>query len=407
MQTLTEKLPSNNYDFAVIGGGIIGLCTAIEIQSRNQSLSVCLIEKESSLGEHASSRNSGVLHAGFYYTEDSLKARFCRDGNRYWTRFCLENGLKINQCGKLVVARNEAQLSSIRMLHERAQKNGVNTSIISEAEAKKIDPMAKTFKQALYSPDTSSVDPSEIIRVLEKEAQERGVAVLTSVAVTGLSENRLTTNKGIIEAGYIFNCAGLYSDKLARTLNLTGDYRILPFKGIYLKASKNSANYRTHVYPVPDLNNPFLGVHITLTVDGGMKLGPTAIPAFWREQYRGMDNFKWNELIEISSRHLNLIISGDGSLRKLAVKEVFKYFKHAMFKEASGLVHGIDPLNFSGWTKPGIRAQLVNIKTKKLEMDFVIRKTKTTLHVLNAVSPGFTCAVPFSKHVCDLIGETV
>lgn len=407
MQTLTEKLPSNNYDFAVIGGGIIGLCTAIEIQSRNQSLSVCLIEKESSLGEHASSRNSGVLHAGFYYTEDSLKARFCRDGNRYWTRFCLENGLKINQCGKLVVARNEAQLSSIRMLHERAQKNGVNTSIISEAEAKKIDPMAKTFKQALYSPDTSSVDPSEIIRVLEKEAQERGVAVLTSVAVTGLSENRLTTNKGIIEAGYIFNCAGLYSDKLAGTLNLTGDYRILPFKGIYLKASKNSANYRTHVYPVPDLNNPFLGVHITLTVDGGMKLGPTAIPAFWREQYRGMDNFKWNELIEISSRHLNLIISGDGSLRRLAVKEVFKYFKHAMFKEASGLVHGIDPLNFSGWTKPGIRAQLVNIKTKKLEMDFVIRKTKTTLHVLNAVSPGFTCAVPFSKHVCDLIGETV
>ncbi|MCA9395791.1 MAG: L-2-hydroxyglutarate oxidase [Candidatus Omnitrophica bacterium] len=407
MQPITATLPSNNYDFAVIGGGIIGLCTALEIQSRNQSSSVCLIEKETSLGEHASSRNSGVLHAGFYYTEDSLKARFCRDGNRYWTRFCLENGLKINQCGKLVVARNEAQLDSLQMLYERAQKNGVNASIISESEAKKIDPMVKTFRKALYSPDTSSVDPSEIIRALEKAARARGIAILTSVAVTGLSENRLTTDKGVIEAGYIFNCAGLYSDKLARTLNLTEDYRILPFKGIYLKASRNSADYKTHVYPVPDLNNPFLGVHVTLTVDGGMKLGPTAIPAFWREQYRGMDNFKWAELFEISTRHLNLIISGDSSLRRLAVKEIFKYFKHAMFKEASGLVEGIDPGNFSGWTKPGIRAQLVNMKTKKLEMDFVIRKTKATLHVLNAVSPGFTCAVPFSKHICDLIHEAV
>lgn len=399
-----KNIAKVNCDYAVIGGGVVGLCTALELRDRHPSSKIILIEKEQALGMHASTRNSGVLHAGFYYTEDSLKARFCKDGNEYWTQFCERHHLRINKCGKLVVAIDETQLKSIDLLHQRANKNGVKTVILTKREAKAINPSIKTHEKALYSPDTSSIDPFEIMSVLERLAREQNIEIFTQMRVEALNADHLLTNRGVIEAGYVFNCAGLYSDQIARQLNLADEYRVLPFKGIYLKTTSPSEKHKTHVYPVPDLNYPFLGVHITSTVDGKVKLGPTAIPAFWREQYKGFENFDLKEALEISLRHLALIVTDDGALRKLAFNEMLKFFKSEMFKQANQLVEGIDRCDFDGWTQPGIRAQLVNVKTKKLEMDFVIRKNKNSLHVLNAVSPGFTCAVPFAKYICEQSG---
>jgi L-2-hydroxyglutarate oxidase LhgO len=390
-------------DFLVIGGGIIGISVARELKRRYSDTRVTVIEKENRLGEHASGRNSGVLHAGFYYTADSLKAKFTRDGNVELTRFCDEHGIPLNRRGKLVVAQNEMEHAALDELLRRGQANGVALEAVDEKTAREIEPRAITFGRALFSPSTSSVNPTQVLNCMENEARAEGIQIDYGVAYRARTGDGVLTSAGTYEAGYIVNAAGLYADQVARGFGFSRNYRILPFKGLYLYSSEPAGAIRTNIYPVPDLRHPFLGVHFTVTADAHVKIGPTAIPAFWREQYQGLGNFRASELADIALRQMGLVLSSGFDFMKLAWEEIRKYSRTRMVSLASALAKGVKLEHYRQWGKPGIRAQLLNIKSKKLEMDFVFEGDNRSFHILNAVSPGFTCCLPFSRFVCDAI----
>lgn len=390
-------------DFLVIGGGVIGLSVARRLRRAFSGASVRLIEKEVDCGLHASGRNSGVLHAGFYYSPDSLKAKLTWKGNQLLTAYCEEKGIPLNKCGKLVVARDGTEHAGLDELLRRGRANGIPLESISEKEAKAIEPRVKTFERALFSPATSTVDPALVMQAMKKDALEEGVQLHCGVQYLSLRKQQVATSGGTYDAGYVVNAAGLYADRIARDFGFGEGYRILPFKGLYLYSTEPPGAIRTNIYPVPDLKNPFLGVHFTVAASGKAKIGPTAIPGLWREQYEGMANFRLNEFLEVATRGVGLLASSNFDFKALAVREAAKYSKSKMVSLASDLAEGVKPEHYLSWGKPGIRAQLLDIKKRKLEMDFVLESDKRSMHVLNAVSPAFTCSLPFSEYVCERI----
>jgi len=390
-------------DFLVIGGGVIGLNIARGLRRMFPDASVELLEKEADCGQHASGRNSGVLHAGFYYSPDSLKAKFTWTGNRLLTAYCEEKRIPLNRCGKLVVAKDHADHAGLDELLKRGRANGIPLEEISEAEAKAIEPRVKTCERALFSPATSTVDPSLVMQAMKKDAVDEGVRLRCGVQYLGSSKGGVRTSQGSQDVGYVVNAAGLYADRIARDYGFSDRYRILPFKGLYLYSNEPPGSIRTNIYPVPDLKNPFLGVHFTVAASGKAKIGPTAIPGFWREQYSGLDNFQWNEFLEVAVRGMGLLLNSNFDFKTLAVRELAKYSKAKMISLAGQLAEGVKFEHYQHWGKPGIRAQLVDISKRKLEMDFVLEGDRHSMHVLNAVSPAFTCSMPFSDHVCDRI----
>ena len=397
-------MPTNIFDFLVIGGGVIGISIARELKSRNPNSGVCILEKEHQCGLHASSRNSGVLHAGFYYTADSLKARFTKEGNQRLTKYCEVKNLALKKCGKLVVAQNESELVWLDELMTRARNNGVPLELITDKESQAIEPRAKTYQKALFSPTTASINPTELVKSLLSDAIQEGVQLKTNTQyIHRVGKSSIKTSNGIFEANYIINAAGLYADKIGRDFNFSKDYRILPFKGLYLYSNEPLGALNTHIYPVPDLTNPFLGVHFTITSDDKIKIGPTAIPAFWREQYQGWSNFNMPELTEIILRQAGLFLSSNFDFKALAFRELKKYSKPLLVSLAAKLAKGVDIKHYRQWGLAGIRAQLLNIRKKELEMDFVLEGDKQSMHILNAISPGLTCALPFADYVCDQI----
>ncbi len=390
-------------DFLVIGGGVIGLSIARELRKRRADTRVLLIEKEPSCGAHASGRNSGVLHAGFYYSPDSLKAKFTRLGNEQLTTYCEEKHIPLNKCGKLVVAKDATDLPSLDELLRRGQANGIELQAITETDAKSIEPRVKTYQRALFSPRTSTVSPLHVVNAMQQDALDEGIRIQCNTAYRRRNDTRVYTDRDSIEAGYVVNAAGLYADKIAMDYGFSEKYRILPFKGLYLYSDEPPGSIRTNIYPVPNLRNPFLGVHFTITADGKAKIGPTAIPALWRENYEGFGNFNFGELVEVASRGLGLLTGAGFDFRRLAIEEITKYSRSKMVALASVLAEGVAERNYHTWGRPGIRAQLLDITKKKLEMDFVLEGDNRSMHVLNAVSPAFTCSLPFASHVCDHI----
>lgn len=390
-------------DFLIIGAGIIGVTLALELRRRHADARIVVIDKEERPGWHASGRNSGVLHAGFYYTADSLKARYCRDGNRALTEYCLERGLPINRCGKLVVARNEAELAQLDELLRRGRANGVEVQPISAQEARSIEPRARTCERALWSPTTASVDPARVMESLAADAERGGIRLLRSTAYLASGRQAIRTTGGEIHVGYVINAAGLQADRVARDFGYARDHRILPFKGLYLCSSEAPGALRTQIYPVPDLRNPFLGVHFTVTVDGHVKIGPTAIPAFWREHYAGMDRFRLDEFTEILALQARLLVGSRFGFARLAWQEFPKYWRPRLVRLAAELVDGVHVDQYRRWGRPGLRAQLVNVRERRLAMDFLHEGDDRSFHVLNAVSPAFTCSIPFGRHLVDEI----
>ncbi len=394
-------------DFLVIGGGVIGLNISRQLRRLYPGSSVHLLEKEADCGLHASGRNSGVLHAGFYYSPDSLKAKFTWQGNRLLTQYCEAKGIPLNKCGKLVVARDRADHAGLDELVRRGQANGIPLDSISAEEAKAIEPRVKTCERALFSPATSTVDPTLVMGAMKKDALQEGVQLHCGVRYLTSTKKRVVTTSGVFDVGYVVNAAGLYADRIARENGFSEHYRILPFKGLYLYSSEPSKAIRTNIYPVPDLKNPFLGVHFTVAASGKIKIGPTAIPGLWREHYGGIANFHWDEFLEVALRGMGLLATSNFDFKTLAMRELTKYSKSTMVALASELAEGIKPEHYQTWGKPGIRAQLVDIKKRKLEMDFVLEGNEHSMHVLNAVSPAFTCSLPFSEHVCQQIKATL
>lgn len=390
------------YDYLVIGGGIIGLNIAKTLKERQKDARIVLIDKEPSLGLHSSGRNSGVLHAGFYYSANSLKAKFTRDGNRQLKEFCKQRGLKINECAKVVVATNEEELKGLEELKRRGDVNKVELHWIDEDELQKKYPNIKTYKKALFSPSTATVDPKEVTLEFAKAIEEMGVTILTNTGyIKKIHEDEILTTQGSIKYKKLINCAGLYADKIAKDFDFAKNYVIIPFKGIYLKDKANFSHLTTNIYPVPNLANPFLGVHYTLTVKNEAKIGPTAIPAFWRENYKGFDNFKIEEMLQILYYEAKLFITNAFGFRKLAYEEVRKYLKSHLVGLATKLTKDMSHDGYNSWSTPGIRAQLLDTNTLELVQDFVVEGDDTTIHVLNAVSPAFTSSIPFSNWVVD------
>ncbi len=393
-------------DFLVVGGGIVGITCASALKRKYPDATVRLIEKDATLGSHASGRNSGVLHAGFYYSSSSLKARFSRDGCRRLTEYCLDRGLSINRCGKLVVARSESDHAGLEELKRRAVTNGVPLEEVDEKGVAAIEPRARTVGRALFSPTTASVDPPQVMSSLARDAAELGVEILTSTAYRRRVGDVVHTSSGSFPVRFVVNAAGLYADKIAHDHGLGRKYRILPFKGLYLYGDERE-RLRTNVYPVPDLGNPFAGVHFTVTVGGRVKIGPTATPAFWREQYAGLSKFRLGEFAEIAALEVSLLARNDFGFRDLAIAEIRKYWRSHLAALAARLVPDIRPEHFRTWGAPGIRAQLFDVGQRRLEMDFVIEGDDRSLHVLNAVSPAFTCSLPFADHLAERVAELV
>jgi L-2-hydroxyglutarate oxidase LhgO len=397
-------MESKTVDFLVIGGGIIGVNLALSLKRRHPDSSVCVIEKEAQLGLHGSGRNSGVIHSGFYYTANSLKARFTRDGNIALKNFIRERKLPLNECGKIVVAKDESELPVLDELLKRGQANGVELHKITAAEAKEIEPRVKTHQYALWSPNTATSDPIVVLEGFRKEAVEQNIEFHTGQSFKKCEGNRIWTTSKKFEAGYVINAAGLYADRIAHAFGFGLKYAIFPFKGLYLKSDEPAGSFRTNIYPVPDLRNPFLGVHVTVTVDGHHKIGPTAIPAFWREQYKGLENFRFNEILQISAQGSQMMIHSDFDFRRLAYEELRKYQRSHLVKLSQSLASGLELEKFKHWGRAGIRAQLLNLKTKSLEMDFVYEGDQKSFHILNSVSPGWTCSIPFSEYLVDEMG---
>ncbi len=393
-------------DFLVVGGGILGLALALELKRRQEDSSVTLLEKEAACGLHASGRNSGVLHAGFYYSADTLKAQLTREGNRQLAAHCRERGLRLDRCGKLIVAKDADDLPGLEELQRRGNANGVPLEVLSVDDTRRLEPLARTYEWALFSPTTATVDPAEVVGSLVRDARAAGIVLLTGVAYQGCGRGRsVLTSAGTIDAGYVVNAAGLYADRVARDFGFSERYRILPFRGRYLVAPPGGLSVRTHVYPVPALANPFLGVHVTRCVDGSVKIGPTATPAFWREHYSGWRNFKLGECLSIAARELGMLVRDDFGFRRLALAELRAYGRGALLRRAAALVEGVRPARFRRWGSPGIRAQLFDVRERRLEMDFRYEGDDRSFHVLNAVSPAFTCALSLAEHLVQRIDE--
>jgi L-2-hydroxyglutarate oxidase LhgO len=394
-------------DFLVIGGGIIGVSVAIEVRKRWPDASVTLLEKEARCGMHASGRNSGVLHAGFYYTADSLKARFSRQGNEELTTYCRSRRLLINECGKLVVARNDSELESLEELFRRASTNGVNVERIQAADVPGVEPCARTVGCALYSPSTSSIKPDQVVGSLVGDASDMGISIQEGNAYLSHDGDEVHTTNGRLSAGYVINAAGLYADRVAHEYGFGERYGILPFRGLYLKYEGSGPKPRCHVYPVPSLENPFLGVHWTTSADGQVQIGPTAIPAAWREHYRGLSNFRLSELLEIGVREAGLWLRNAAGFRRLAWLELSKKGKRRLIALARQLVTATTATGRWTWGSPGVRAQLIDMRARRLVMDFVCEGDDRSFHILNAVSPAFTCAFPFARYVTGQVASAV
>ena len=391
------------YDYLIVGAGIIGLTIAKEIKKRYPHSKIGILEKESKEAQHSSGRNSGVLHAGFYYTADSLKAKFTRDGNFLMKEFCKKNKLKINHSQKVVVAKNKEEVKTIHELYDRGIQNKVNVDIINKKILKELDPNIKTHDIALFSPDTSTVDPKEVCECYRKIMIREGIDFYFNEGYKqNLKNNSILSSKNkIFKFDKLINTAGLYADKIAKDFSFSKEYTIIPFKGIYLKYNGKNPPVGINVYPVPNLNNPFLGVHFTVAVNGDVKIGPTSMPAFWRENYNGFNNFNFSELINILGWEANLFLNNDFNFRNLAFQEIKKYNKKHFTNLASKMVYDFDSEGFNEWIKPGIRAQLLNKKTKELVMDFIVEGDSNSIHVLNAVSPAFTCSIPFAEYIVE------
>jgi L-2-hydroxyglutarate oxidase len=394
---------SNDFkvDYLIIGGGILGLAIAKALKEKYSSSEILIIDKEPEICLHGSGRNSGVLHAGFYYTAETLKAKFCVDGNKALTKYCDDKQLPIAKIGKLVVATNESEVDGLIELEKRGKINGCDVSLISEEEAYKIEPNCRTFKKALWSPRTSTIDPIAICKSFEKELKEKGVRFLFNCSYLSQSENECLTSLGRIKAHKVINAAGLYADKIAKDFGFGSKYSILPFKGLYLKYTKNKTDIKTNIYPVPNLKHTFLGVHYTKTVDGTIKIGPTAAPAFWRENYDWKNNFNFQESKEIIALEAKLFLTNAFGFRNLAIDEIKKYSKKYLVGLAEKLSKNLDPKGFTEFSRPGIRAQLVEKQTSKLLMDFIIEGDNKSIHILNGISPGYTCSLPFADYVVD------
>jgi len=385
-------------DVLIIGAGIVGLSIGIALLQARSSLRIHIVDKESGPGQHASGRNSGVLHAGFYYSPDSLKAQFCREGNLELKKLCIENEIPVLECGKVVVATDAEEDARLDLLYSRGITNGVELEIHDANLLEKYEPLARTYSRFLWSPNTSISDPRAVTNAMVKNFEELGGRISYGAEVSlGESSGEICV-KGF-ETQYVINSAGAQADRLARSLGITKEYAMVPFMGIYRYVDSQKLPLNRLVYPVPHTISPFLGVHFTITLDKKVKIGPTAIPILGREQYSLTSGWTLSDIGQALLATCALIRGDAHSLGKILKSELPKVRQRSLVTESARLVPRASEIK--NWKKkpPGIRSQLVNIKSGQLEQDFIVENYQNSTHILNAVSPGWTSALPFGKWI--------
>ena len=379
----------------MVGAGIVGLSIAREWKRRNPADRVVILEKEPDVGLHASGRNSGVLHSGIYYPAGSLKGQLCAIGAREMAAYCDEHRLPINRMGKVVLPLRPSEDSQLDVLLDRARSNGARAEVVDERQLREIEPSAHTCSgRALFSPDTAVVDPLPIVRHLADALDVR-----TGQRVREVRGSEVVTGRERFSFGFLVNAAGLYADVIAKRCGVGAQYVMLPFKGIYYRVT--GIELRRLIYPVPDLRVPFLGVHFTKSVYGEVFLGPTAIPALGRENYRGWRGINAADLLQIVRRLGRQYATNRQGFRALVHRELGHMTARGFAEEARTLVPSLRDDDLTSSDHVGIRAQLLDTARHELVMDFLIERGERSVHVLNAVSPGFTTAFSFARHVVD------
>lgn len=388
-----------NHDVVIVGGGIVGLATARDVQRRQPGAKVLLLEKEPAVALHQSGRNSGVIHAGVYYAPGSLKARFCAEGKAQMRAYCDARSVPYEMCGKLIVAVDEDEVTRLKALGERSRANGIEIEALDGEQSRALEPDIHA-EAALLSPSTGIVDFSEVARSMARDVTEAGGEIRFGTRVTGGAEAaagvRIETNQGPVSAGKAVFCAGLWADRLARDFGAEVDFRIIPFRGEYYRIRNQPADLVRHlIYPVPDPARPFLGVHLTRKMDGGFTVGPNAVLALSREGYKRSDLDVQDTLSTLGYPGFwKLVAANFGSASQELSASLFKHLYLKRVQQYCARIKGTDLEPY----RPGIRAQAV-WKDGRMVEDFLFRETQHTLHVCNAPSPAATSAIPIGEHI--------
>lgn len=391
-------------DIAIVGSGVIGMAVARGLLELDPTLQISIFEKEGSFSNHASSRNSGVLHAGFYYSPESMKARFCREGRDELEALAVNNAIPINKLGKVVVAQSSEEESRLEGLLQRGIANGVTLERLPASELSEIEPLARTFGSFLWSPNTSVSNPVLINEVLRNNLISKKVKFVSNSRVH-VKDQIWYNNDEKIQANYFVNAGGAWALEIAHQLNLGSNYQTMPFLGMYKQVKQSHLPIRSLIYPVPHPVNPFLGVHFTLTIDGNVKIGPSALPIIGKNQYSILSPVTLNEVQTFAKNLINLAKGSKHDLWSMMKYEIPKLSTSNLVDAASMLVPSARQIR--GWKskKPGIRGQLIDSRNGELLQDFLIEHGDKSTHVLNAVSPGWTASIPFGRHVAHSVFE--
>ena len=392
------------YDFAVIGGGIVGLSVAWQLQQKQPSGRVVVIEKEPAVARHQTGHNSGVIHAGIYYEPGSLKAELCRKGVAETLRFCSDNDIPHEQCGKLIVATNADEHERMLALHQRALQNGIEVELLDEAQLRAAEPNVAGVG-AILSPTTGIVDYVAVSRAMARRLEELGGDIRTNTEVTAIEESAEAVTIHIdagqrLEARRLVVCGGLMADRLAAMMQLDVDFRIVPYRGEYYRLPDDKNSIVRHlIYPVPEPGLPFLGVHLTRMIDGSVTVGPNAVQGWKREGY-GRLNFSVRDTAEmlafpgfwrVTAENLGIGITEfrNSVWKRGYLRQVQKYCPSVRLED-------LRP------HPAGIRAQAVR-RDGTLVDDFLFAETPRSLHVCNAPSPAATSAIPIGEVICNKV----
>ena len=389
------------YDFIIVGGGIVGVSTALSLIKQHPSKKILLLEKENSFASHQTGHNSGVIHAGVYYEPGSLKAEFCREGLKETIKFCKTHNIPYDQCGKLLVATNDIELQRMSKLFERCKANNIDAEILDQKQLNEIEPNVFGVGAILVR-STGIVDYKLITKKMSEQFESLGGEFLLNSEVFHLEEKKesiqVTTSNETLNSKYLICCAGLMADRVAKLLKIQINFQIIPFRGEYFRLDDKHNSLVNHlIYPIPDPNLPFLGVHLTKMIDGSITVGPNAVLGFKREGY-GLFNFSLKDTIQFLSYR------GFYQVIKKNFKSVLHEIKNSIFKRGYlKEVQKYSPQVNLKDLKPypaGIRAQAV-LEDGTLVHDFLFAESKRSIHVCNAPSPAATSAIPIGKYITE------
>jgi len=396
-------------DYVIIGGGIVGVSTAWQLQQRFPDKKIAIIEKEHQFACHQTGHNSGVIHAGVYYQPGSLKAKFCKEGVQATIQFCQDNGIAYEQCGKLLVATNEIEKTRMLALYERCAQNGIDVELLDEAQLKLREPNIQGVG-AIFVKQTGIVNYQDVTTKMAEKFQQLGGVVLLEHEVVGLKEDATGITiqakhhhqRVSLECDFLVACSGLMADRTTKMLGIKTDFQIIPFRGEYYRlAPKHNQIVKHLIYPIPDPDLPFLGVHLTRMIDGSVTVGPNAVQGWKREGY-GRMNISIKDIVDMV-RFAGFWRVLNNNLKVGLIETFNSWWKPGYLKTVQKYCPSLTLRDLQPYPA-GIRAQAV-MNDGSLVHDFLFAQSPRSLHVCNAPSPAATSALPIGGYICEKISQ--